>query len=345
MAFKGWDKIEIGTDKGILTGIAPIIISASRSTDIPAFHADWFFNRLKVGYVKWVNPFNQIPQYVSFSQTRVIVFWTKNARPIFQYLKELDHNNINYYFTFTINDYENEKLEPNLPPLHERIETFKELSNMIGKDKVIWRFDPLILSNEITIKHLIDRIGYIGSQLKTYTNKLVISFADIEGYLKVKRNLQKSNIQYHEFSRDDIELFCNELSKLNQNLKLEISTCGENADLEKYRIDHNKCVDDQLMIKLFFHDAILMKFLGWRPPEINLFSFSEQKPENIKNELKDNGQRQACGCIVSKDIGQYNTCMHLCKYCYANFSEEIVRKNYACLNQNDAETIVPNKGI
>jgi DNA repair photolyase len=343
MGFKSWDKVEIKTEHGVFKGIAPIIISASRSTDIPAFHAEWFFNRLAAGYTKWINPFNHVPQYVSFSKTRVIVFWTKNAKPIIQHLSKLDRNNINYYFTFTVNDYEAEKLEPNLPPLQKRIEIFQELATRIGRDKVIWRFDPLILTKDITIHHLINKIQVIGSQLKNYTNKLVISFADIEKYSKVKRNLQRSNITYREFSPDDIELFSDKLNQLNQYLELDIATCGENANLERFGIHHNKCIDDKLMIKLFSNDKILMDFLGAHSQSIDLFSFPEQPLKDTKHKLKDNGQRQNCGCIVSKDIGQYNTCIHLCKYCYANFSENAVKKNCKNSNRKNAETIAPSR--
>src|SRR6056297_2488311 len=143
MAFKSWDKTTINTKSGKKEGVAPVIISASRSTDIPAFYAEWFMKRLDEGYCKWVNPFNKRPQYVSFEKARAIVFWIKKARPMFKYLKNLDSKNINYYFTFTVNDYEAEGLEPKVPSLESRIETFKKLFKNIGKKRVIWRFDPL----------------------------------------------------------------------------------------------------------------------------------------------------------------------------------------------------------
>ena len=136
------DKINIITDIGDnVEATAPIIISASRSTDIPAFYAKWFFNRLAKGYCVWYNPFNKKPMYISFKNVKAIVFWTKNPKPILPYLKELDERGIHYYFQVTLNDYVKEGFEPNVPSVEQRVETFKQLSEMIGKEKVIWRFD------------------------------------------------------------------------------------------------------------------------------------------------------------------------------------------------------------
>ena len=141
----------IKTDMGqFVEAIEPIIVSASRSTDIPAFYAKWFINRLCKGYCVWYNPFNQKPMYVSFAKTKVVVFWTKNPAPIIPYLPELDRRGIHYYFQMTLNDYENENLEPNVPTLEKRIDTFKRLSDLIGKEQVIWRFDPLIVTKDLT---------------------------------------------------------------------------------------------------------------------------------------------------------------------------------------------------
>ena len=141
-----WQDTNIITDDGqVVRGIAPVIVSASRSTDIPAFFSKWLFNRLDKGYVKWINPFNRsTPQFVSFENLRVFVFWTKNPKPIIPFLKTLDERGINYYFQYTINDYDIEGFEPNVPSLSERILIIKELAEVIGKEKIIWRFDPLI---------------------------------------------------------------------------------------------------------------------------------------------------------------------------------------------------------
>ena len=145
------EKVSIRTDSGeIVEATAPVIISASRSTDIPAFYAKWFFNRLAKGYCAWYNPFNQQKMYISFQNCKVVVFWTKNPKPILPYLHELDERGIHYYFQVTLNDYVKEGFEPNVSSVDDRVETFKKLSEMIGKERVIWRFDPLIITPNIT---------------------------------------------------------------------------------------------------------------------------------------------------------------------------------------------------
>jgi len=337
-----WKKIEIITENGEKKyAQAPIIVSASRATDIPAFYSDWFINRVTKGYLRWKNPFNGVPLYVTFKNTRIIIFWSKNPNPIIKNLDFLDEKGINYYFQFTLNDYENEKWEGNVPPLNKRIETFIELSEKIGKEKVIWRFDPYILTQKLGVEELLRRTENIGNQLKDYTDKLVFSFADIESYKKVKNNLRKEKVPVIEFNDNTMNEMALGLQGLNKNWNFEIGTCAEKIDLTKYKIIHNKCIDDDLMKKLFYNDHKLMEFLGYEYKKENLFD-TEAKLVSIKlKKLKDKGQREACNCIMSKDIGQYNTCPHACIYCYANTSKEIAIKNYRKHKNNpNGETII-----
>jgi len=336
-----WSEIEIITDDNkIVKGIAPIIISASRSTDIPAFFSKWFFNRLEKGYVKWINPFNRnTPQYISFKNTRIIVFWTKNAKPIIPYLYKLDDKGINYYFQHTVNDYDLEKFEPNVPPISERIETIKELAEKVGKEKIIWRFDPLMLTNELTVRGLLKKVWFLGNKLLSYTEKLVYSYADIAEYKKVQNNLikdvphyfNKSNVLNSEFTKEQKIEFAEGMQKIlvewkKINPNFTVATCAEDIELSNYEIQHNRCIDDQLMIKLFKFDKKLMNFINY---DENQQVFFDTRPN-----LKDKGQRKACGCIISKDIGSYNTCNHLCTYCYANTSRKIVTSNQNVINDN-----------
>ena len=310
------------SDKGPKT---PVIISASRSTDIPAFYADWFINRLKEGYVTWKNPFNGVPLKVSFAKARLIVFWTKNPKPIVSHLEYLDKKSLNYYFQFTLNDYDAEHLEPRVPNVQERIETFQQLSEKIGKAKVVWRFDPLILTDKIGVHELLQKIENVGNKLKNHTNKLVFSFIDIGAYKKVQNNLKRNSISCKEFDFQSMSEFAAGLQLLNKNWNFELATCAERIPLQEYGIAHNKCIDDDLIIKLFQHDRDLMDFLGVEITHdlLNLNGSIKKKRSN-----KDTGQREYCGCIISKDIGEYNTCAHLCEYCYANTSKEIAMKNY-----------------
>jgi len=318
---------------------SPIIISASRSTDIPAFYAKWFINRLAAGYCVWYNPFNQKPMRISFDKTKVVVFWTKNPEPLIEYLPELDKRGIRYYFQFTLNDYEAEGLEPNVPALEQRIETFKRLSTLIGKERVIWRFDPLVLTETLTPRKLLTKIFHIGNKIKGYTDKLVFSFIDVRAHRKVQNNLvketsffTKENVETAEPTGKLQEELVEGLAKLREHWKsegwnLELATCGEEVDLEKYDIKHNRCIDGELMERIFSDDKELVYYLRTgKLPEPDLFGGFPDLPPVSKN-LKDKGQRKVCGCMVSKDIGMYNTCRHFCIYCYANTSKELVLKN------------------
>jgi len=335
-----WKKTEILNDLGeTVMAQAPVIISASRSTDIPTFYADWFIERWNKGYIKWKNPFNGVPLYVSFKNTRVVVFWTKNPKPLMKHLNFLNENIKNYYFQFTLNDYDKEGYEGKVPKLANRIKTFKELSERIGKERVVWRFDPMILTNKIDVKELLLRVENIGNQLKNYTKKLVFSFADISTYKKVENNLKKEQINFVEFTDSTMHEFAKGLQELNKKWKFEIATCAEKIPLEQYDIKHNKCIDDDLMIELFNNDKPLMDFLGVKFEEPNLFDNSNRIKKTRK--IKDKGQREACGCIMSKDIGQYNTCPHECVYCYANTSKEIAKRNYKTHTEHPfADTII-----
>ena len=331
-----WQKIKITRENGeIVEAQAPIIISASRSTDIPAFYADWFFHRLKVGYSAWTNPFNGVKSYVSYQNARFFVFWSKNPKPLLKHLDEL--KKINCYIQFTLNDYVTEGLEQKVPSVEDRIQTFKHLVEELGKGRVIWRFDPLILTDKISIDDLMRKIENIGDQLKGYTEKLVFSFADIALYRKVKSNLEKNNINYQEWTESQMVEFAQRLSELNKKWNFQLTTCGEKIDIEKYGILHNKCIDDDLMIRFAKNDKVLMDYLGVKI--VN--SLFEGEKIIKKKDNRDKGQRAFCGCIVSKDIGEYNTCPHLCEYCYANTSKEIAVSNYNQVKQNGltSETI------
>lgn len=345
-------KITIINDSGDkVEATAPIIISASRSTDIPAFYAKWFFNRLAKGYCAWYNPFNQQKMYISFKNCKVIVFWTKNPKPILPYLHILDKMGIHYYFQVTLNDYVNEGFEPNVASVEERVETFKQLSQMIGKERVIWRFDPLIITSSISPKELLKRIWNVGNKLKGYTDKLVFSFIDVKAYRKVQNNLVKETTF---FTKEDVEnAEANHVQRIEiveglqkirfiweeQGWNVEMATCAEDIDLEKYGIEHNRCIDGELMKRIFSDDKELVYYLHTlKLPEKDLFGNLPPIPEKVRN-VKDTGQRKVCGCMVSKDIGMYNTCRHFCIYCYANASKECVIRN-AEKHNDESESII-----
>lgn len=348
-----WKHTEININGRLIKAQAPTIISASRSTDIPAFYADWFFKRLEIGYSAWTNPFNGVKSYVSYDKTHFIVFWSKNPRPLLAYLHILEERNIKCYIQYTLNDYEAEKLEK-VPSLEKRIETFKLLVDKLGLDSVIWRFDPLILTNDISIDNLLYKIRNIGDQLKGYTEKLVFSYADIALYKKVKYNLEKNGIPYHEWTVEQMEEFAEKLSIMNKERgwNYSLATCGEKIDISKYGIEHNRCIDGDLITRIAWKDQELMNFMKVKIEDVpapSLFGDAEIPqdaillPNNkffISAHKKDNGQREFCGCMSAKDVGEYNTCPHLCEYCYANTSKETALANWKCHANNPfAETI------
>lgn len=286
----------------------PIILSASRATDVPAYYGKWLMQKLHEGVMDWKNPFNGKISQIGLSYARVIVFWTKNPEPFFDYLSQLESRIPNFYFHFTLNDYGKENFEPHIPNLQRRIASFIQLANLVGKEKVIWRYDPIIINKDISLDDTLKRIENIGNQVTKYTNKLVFSFAEIENYTKVKRNLAKHGIIWRNASLNEKMEFLQKLKRLTNKWNIELKACAQPEDYSKIGILPNKCVDDELMRKLFPYDSVLMDYLT--------------------HATKDKGQRKHCHCIKSKDIGMYNSCPHFCVYCYANNSEELVEKNY-----------------
>jgi len=338
-----WAKVELKLGSGVVQAQAPMIVSASRSTDMPAFYSDWFVERLEAGYVKWYNPFNGVPLYVSLNEAHLFVFWSKNPLPMLEKLhgrgesplEILDARKSNYYFQFTLNDYGVEQIEPRVPPLAQRVETFMRLSERLGRDRVIWRFDPLILSDSLTVEKLMEKVERLGDKLAPYTRRIVFSFIDIASYKKVEANLQRGGIAAREFHPDEMEAVAARIGALAKRWGIAAGTCGEVKDLERYGVEHNRCIDDRLIVKCFSHDRELMKFIGAREVEPDMFGATQIEREGYWTvddvthaRHKDKGQREACGCIASKDIGEYNTCPHLCHYCYANANNAAALANW-----------------
>lgn len=288
--------------------ISPLIISASRATDIPAFYPDWFFHRMSEDYCIKFNPYTHRPVYVDLRGVRFIVFWTKDPSPMAGRLGTLDEKGIGYYFQYTLNDYEREGLEMNVPPLEKRIGDFVDLSLRAGKERVVWRFDPLILSDTLGVDDLLARIGAIGDEIHPHTEKLVFSFFDL--YKSVKTNLARSgHSSLREFSPEEMILFSEELVKMTRRWGISCATCAEEIDLSRLGIEKNRCIDPALISRICRDSPEMLHYVS-------------------KNGGKDPGQRKLCGCMKSIDIGQYGTCMHLCAYCYANRNPVSVRNNY-----------------
>lgn len=283
-----------------------IVVSCSRRTDIPACYSKWLMNRIRAGYCHVPNPFNPMQVFkvpLNKDDTSVIVFWTKNAAPLLQYLDKINEEGLNYYFQFTLNNYPDE-IEPGIPPLKERIKTFRDLSEKIGKKKVIWRYDPIIISDKTDARFHIDRFRNICDQLQGSTKRCVLSIVDI--YRKTERRLK--DLEKSGFIADLDPLASKAADEILKSVvdyankhNIEVFSCAEGAFLEKYGIQRGKCIDDELIKKLFGYD------LGGK---------------------KDANQRKLCDCISSKDIGMNNSCLNGCVYCYSTSSSEAAKKNF-----------------
>lgn len=291
--------------------ISPKVISASRATDIPSWHTGWFMERLREGYCEWQNPFNANQrQLVSFSKTRAIVFWSKNPAPIIPYLDEIADLGKKFYFQFTLNDYEMEGMEPGIPPLDERIETFTHLAQRYN---VIWRYDPILIGDRLGVKRHLRVLEILMKRLGDFTTKLVFSFVDIYG--RVGSNLKRYNATYRAPTIDEMQDFSLQLLELRDKISpaLELATCAEaDIDFQAMGIKKNSCIDPGLINKICKDDI-----------------FPVQRSLLGNHYAKDKGQRASCGCAPSKDIGSYRThpCKHGCIYCYAGHARKHLINN------------------
>lgn len=274
-----------------------MILSVSRRTDIPNYYSEWFYNRIKEGFVYVRNPMN--PHQVSRIELSpetidCIVFWTKNSEPMMERLQEL--KDYPYYFQFTLTGY-GQDIEPNVPhKKHTMIPVFQRLSEEIGREKVIWRYDPILFTKKYTMEYHLSAFEQIAIALCGYTEKCVISFVDI--YVKNQKKLQRLGLE--EKSRTQLQEFAQKISKIAVDNHIKVATCAEEIDLTECGIEHNCCIDKDRIERI----------IGCK----------------IKAE-KDKNQRNVCGCIESVEIGTYHTCQNGCKYCYANDSEARVIDN------------------
>ncbi len=267
-----------------------MIISASRRTDIPACYPDWFYQRIQEGFVYTRNPmrYHQVSS-ISLSPESVdgIVFWTKNPAPMLDRLDRL--RAYTYYFQFTLNAY-GKDMEPNVPPKSsEVIPTFRRLADKIGPDRVIWRYDPILLSRNLSVDYHLQYFHEIAGRLKGYTGKCIISFVDL--YRNTQNNLAASGLD--KMDEGAMKRLAESLSRSARSFGMTMDTCAEAIDLSAYGIGHAKCIDADLIGKL--------------------------RGYPLKS-AKDKNQRPFCGCAASVDIGMYNTCKNGCKYCYANYN-------------------------
>ncbi len=281
-----------------------MIISASRRTDIPSFYSDWFINRIREGFVYVRNPMNyhQVSR-ISLSPDVVdgIVFWTKNPTPMMKKLDAL--SDYMYYFQFTLNAY-GKDVEGNVPLKNDVIvPAFRRLSDKIGPERVIWRYDPILLTEKYTMEYHTEYFEALAKRLSGYTEKCVISFVD---YYRNTESQMKPHAMM-PLTKEDMLLMAERISDIGRKYKIRIESCAEEIDLESAGISHGACIDKRLFERL----------LGCP-----------------LSSGKDKNQRKECGCMESVDIGLYDTCMNGCRYCYANHSEKMLKRNIALYDPN-----------
>ncbi|MGI6238465.1 MAG: DUF1848 domain-containing protein [Christensenellales bacterium] len=266
-----------------------MIISASRRTDLPAFHADWFFDRLAEGFVDVPNPMNRAQiRRVSLLPADVdcIVFWTKNPAPMLPHLHRLE--GFSYYFQYTLNGY-GADIEPNVPPLRARIESFRRLADALGPARLIWRYDPILLNPHYDAQFHIDRFATIADALKGDTACVVVSFIDY--YRKIAKNWRRLEIR--EPAPDEVERIARAIAAIAAENGMSLAACAEKLPLADYGIAPARCIDPELI------ESIIKRPLP---------------------KARARAQRPLCNCAESADIGFYNSCPHNCAYCYANQS-------------------------
>jgi len=281
-----------------------MIISASRRTDVPAFYSNWFMKRIEAGHCDVPNPFN--PRQVTEVSLKpedvdVIVFWTRNASPLMPHIDELDRKGHRYTFLYTMMD-NPRPMDPRCPSMKEALGTFKALSDRIGPERVTWRYDPIVFSNATNPEFHKRTYETIAKQLQGYTNRSIISLVTV--YRKARQRLtalRQAGIDLMECEGEafvDLMMFMASTARENN---MTLLSCAQEGDLALYGIQPGKCIDDGLIREVFGLEV---------------------------SHTKDPSQRKACGCVKSKDIGMYDTCLYGCAYCYATTSFERAKENY-----------------
>jgi len=293
-----------------------MIISASRRTDVPAFYSNWFMKRIEAGHCDVPNPFNptQVTEVsLKPEDVDVIVFWTRNASPLMPHIEELDRKGHRYTFLYTMMD-NPRPMDPRCPSMKEALGTFKALSDRIGPERVTWRYDPIVFSNATNPEFHKKTYETIAKQLQGYTNRSIISLVTV--YRKARQRLtalRQAGIDLMECEGEafvDLMMFMASTARENN---MTLLSCAQEGDLAPYGILPGKCIDDGLIREVFGLEVC---------------------------PTKDPSQRKACGCVVSKDIGMYDSCLYGCVYCYATNSFEKAKENYRN-HDPKAESIIP----
>ena len=274
--------------------MAITILNISGRTDIVAFYSEWLINRLNEGFIDVRNPFN--PKMISrimIEDVDLLFFCTKEPIPILDKLTDIKKKT---YFHITITSYKKD-IEPNLPPKKDIIDAIKKLSKIIGKENIIIRYDPIFINDKYNLKYHVKAFDKICELLEGYIDKILIHF--IDNYKNVRNDY--NILKYKELTENDYKVIGTSFSKSAKKHNIVIHTCNEKRDLTEFGFIKEDCLSKELAFKLT--GKIYKK--KWK----------------ARKDL-------VCQCVEMVDIGAYNSCKHFCKYCYANFDEKQVNKNY-----------------
>lgn len=276
-----------------------MILSASKRTDIPALYHRWFLSRIEEGYLLVANPRDHIrARRVELSPETIdaIVFWSKDPLPMHAGFSRLDGLGYRWYLQFTLNGYDR-SIEPGLPAVEERVKTLRTLADCYGRQRIVWRYDPIILTEELTVDYHIDRFNYLAARLSGSFSHCMISFLDL--YPQAIRRMTNHRLLPPTAPR--VQELASAFGTIARREGFRILSCAESIELGAYGIDHGACVDRSMIEGL----------CGYRLAT-----------------KKDPNAREGCGCIRHLDIGTYESCIHRCSYCYAVKDFQRAREAY-----------------
>jgi hypothetical protein len=292
------------------------VISASRRTDIPAFHAEWFMKRIRDHSVDVVSPFGGKQFQVSLDPSDVIaiVFWTKNASPLLPYLDELEQRGHRFTFLYTINNYP-PSLEPNVPDLCHTLEVVEAMTRRYSSSIFRWRYDTIVLTDTINSQWHIRNFDYLCAKISPYVKECLFSFCDY--YKKTIRNMERMVPNHHRPDEAECTAIAEELASIALSRGITLASCAHDF-LVSCAISKARCIDPQFLARVVDSD--------------------ERK--HCLARLKATPTREDCGCVASRDIGAYDTCLHGCAYCYANTNPQLAARNVARMN-SDSRCLAP----
>ena len=273
-----------------------MIINTGARTDTVQYFTPWLLNRLREGFALSRNPLfpNKVTRYdLSPDKVDCLVFCSKNYRPILPYLRWIT-GKYNTYFFYTITAYDKD-IEPGVPSIDESIKTLIELSGIVGKKRVAWRYDPVLLTADYTIERHEATFSYMAKRLSPYIDRCIFSF--VEMYKKLEVNLR----ELIPLTEEDIASLAGILGRISRENGIRIQICGTDSDFSMYGILPSGCIREDIIENA---NGIELRRIG------------------------RHGMRNGCHCIESRDIGAYDSCLNGCKYCYANKSPEKAIENY-----------------